>query len=75
MEIDVRLINKYKRKSRTKESSVGALFLSPFIINFIIFSIIPIGFGIVISFFNYDPYNPDKLQFVGFQNYAYVFDI
>lgn len=74
MEINKNLIKKYKRKSNAKQVGVSAAFLSPFIINFIIFSIIPIGFGIVITLFNYNPYNPDGLEFVGFQNYLLVFD-
>jgi len=74
MEINKNLIKKYKRKSNAKQAGVSAAFLSPFIINFILFSIVPIGFGIVITLFNYNPYNPSGLEFVGFQNYLYVFD-
>lgn len=75
MEINTSLINKYKRKSNAKQTGVSAAFLSPFIISWILFSIVPIGFGIIISFFNYDPYNPDRITFVGLQNYKYVFDV
>lgn len=75
MEINKSLLKKYQRRSSAKEAGVGAAFLSPFIINFLLFSIIPIGFGIVISLFNYNPYNTEKIEFVGFKNYLYVFDV
>lgn len=75
MELDYKLIKKSKRESNAREEGVGVAFLSPFIINFILFSIIPLGFGIVMSFFNYNPYNSENITFVGFKNYLYIFDV
>lgn len=51
----------------------GLLFISPWIVGFLAFTLIPILATIVFSFTNYSPVTPDETQFVGIQNYQNVF--
>lgn len=64
---------KEKRKHRIKEHGkrylTVALFLVPYLAFFTIFFIYPLFFGIYISFFRYNVFDPSKSVFVGFDNY------
>jgi multiple sugar transport system permease protein len=51
----------------------GLLFISPWIVGLLAFTLIPILATIVFSFTNYSPVTPDQTQFVGLQNYQNVF--
>jgi multiple sugar transport system permease protein len=48
----------------------GYLFLSPWIIGFFLFTLIPILATLVFSFTNYNPVNPEAAQFIGIDNYT-----
>ena len=48
---------------------IGLLFLSPWILGFIILKFLPILYTLGYSFTNFDMLNPDKATFVGLQNY------
>jgi multiple sugar transport system permease protein len=52
------------------ESLTGLLFVSPFIIGFILFSAIPMLASLVLSLTNFDPREPDEIQFIGLDNYS-----
>lgn len=63
----------FKTKQHVKESAkkyvtVG-LFLLPYIVLFSLFFIYPLFFGIYISFFRYNVFEPAQSTFVGFDNY------
>ncbi len=47
----------------------GYLFLSPWIIGFLIFTLIPILGTLYFSLTNYSPVTPDQTKFIGFDNY------
>ena len=55
---------------RQAESVTGLLFVSPFIVGFILFSAIPMLASLVLSFTNFDPREPDEIQFIGLDNYV-----
>ena len=54
---------------RRREGLIGLLFLSPWILGFILLKLLPILSTLVYSFTNFDMLNPDKATFVGLQNY------
>jgi multiple sugar transport system permease protein len=54
----------------TKESLMGWLFASPWIIGFLLFTVIPMGFSFYTSFTKYNITTPPK--FIGVQNYQQI---
>jgi multiple sugar transport system permease protein len=53
---------------------LAVLFVAPYLIFFVCFTVIPIGMGVVISFMDYNPYNVGAATFSGFKNYGYLFN-
>jgi len=49
------------------------LFISPWLVGFVLLTIFPLGFGLVISLTNYDGLNLFNLHFVGLKNYLTTF--
>jgi len=67
--------------SKRKTSSIsqletrwGLIFLSPWIIGFLIFTIIPMGASLIFSLTNYNPIHPEEIKFLGLDNYARLFN-
>ena len=54
---------------RRREGMIGLLFLSPWLVGFILLKLLPILSTLGYSFTNFDMLNPDKATFVGLQNY------
>ncbi len=54
---------------RQPESLTGLLFVSPFIVGFVLFSAIPMLASLVLSFTDFDPREPDAIRFIGLDNY------
>ena len=52
-----------------RESSTGLLFVSPFIVGFVLFSAIPMLASFVLSLTDFDPREPDEIRFIGLANY------
>ena len=52
------------------ESLTGLLFVSPFIVGFVLFSAIPMVASFVLSLTDFDPREPDEIRFIGLANYA-----
>ena len=50
------------------------LFVSPWVIGFIVLSVFPLLVGLLTSFTNYDGLNLETVKFVGFGNYARSFE-
>jgi len=48
----------------------GYIFISPWIIGFLVFTFLPVLATIAFSFTNYNPVQPDATQYVGVQNYV-----
>lgn len=51
----------------------GLLFISPWILGFLFFTLIPTLASLGISFTNYNPIHPEEATFVGFSNYGRLF--
>lgn len=47
----------------------GLIFLSPWILGFLIFTAIPMVASLYFSFTNYNPIHPDQMQFIGLSNW------
>lgn len=74
MEIDLeQKINQQKARKR-RETLLALLLMSPFLIIFIVFTLIPVIAGFVFSFMNYNPYGSSPNTFIGLQNYKDLFD-
>ena len=58
-------------KNLKKKELIGYLFISPWLIGFLVFLIGPILFALYISFTEWDMFSPQK--FVGFKNYLDLF--
>lgn len=58
-------------KIRMRETLVSYCFLAPVLVFFIIFVLVPMGMGVVTSFFNY---TMTDFSFVGFDNYIRMFN-
>ena len=57
-----------------REINWGLIFLSPWIVGFLIFTAIPMVVSLVMSFTNYNPIQADATRFVAFQNHGRIFD-
>ena len=53
-----------------RESGWGLLFIAPWIIGFLLFTLIPMAASLVLSFTNYELLNPEEMRFIGLNNYA-----
>lgn len=51
----------------------GWIFVSPWIIGFVIFTAAPILFSLMFTFTDFNLGNPDKISFIGLQNWARLF--
>jgi len=60
-------------KSSWKSQLTSSLFVIPYLSLFIVFLLIPIGYGLWMSFHNWDLLNPVH-EFVGLKNYQKIFD-
>jgi multiple sugar transport system permease protein len=52
---------------------VGLMLISPWLIGLLIFQLAPILASLVLSFTDFHLLNPDKVQFVGLENYRIIF--
>src|SRR3970282_466076 len=56
-----------------REIRWGLLFLSPWILGFLVFTLLPMVASLAFSLTNYNPIHPEQLQFVGLTNYGRMF--
>ena len=68
------LMQREMRKSKRRKNVVGYALLAPYVLIFLFFSVIPCLMGFVFSFMQYNPIDSSKNMFVGFYNYAQLFD-
>jgi multiple sugar transport system permease protein len=52
------------------EAVTGLLYVSPFIVGFILFSALPMLASFVLSLTDFDPREPDEINFIGLGNYT-----
>ena len=61
------------RRAQTKQQEQtrwGLLFISPWLIGFLVWQLLPIVATLAFSFTNYNPVQPENVQFIGAQNYV-----
>jgi multiple sugar transport system permease protein len=56
-----------------REINWGLLFLSPWLIGFVVFTLLPMLASLAFSLTNYNPIRPEETRFVGLDNYARLF--
>lgn len=74
MEENIKIKKAEMRKSKRRESLLALALISPYIIVFIIFTLIPVVAGFIYSFMRNNPYMPEENEFIGFQNYVNLFN-
>lgn len=72
-EIDEEILVERKRAKR-REQGFAIAIISPFVIIFVLFCVVPFIMGFAYSFMRYDPYNLDYTAFNGFKNYENLFN-
>ncbi|MBX3048898.1 MAG: sugar ABC transporter permease [Anaerolineales bacterium] len=60
--------NQLKREIRW-----GWLFLSPWLVGLLVFTLLPTVASLIFSFTSYNPIQPDQIRFIGLTNYARLF--
>lgn len=63
-----------QKRAKRREQGFALGILSPFVIIFVLFSVVPFIMGFAYSLMRYDPYNSDYTAFNGFKNYANLFN-
>ena len=53
-----------------REALTGLLFISPWIVGFVLFSALPMIASLFLSLTDFDPRRPDETRFIGLENYA-----
>jgi multiple sugar transport system permease protein len=56
-----------------RETRWGLVFLSPWIVGFLVFTILPMLASLAFSLTDYNPIHPDQIHFIGLTNYARLF--
>lgn len=64
---------KKKKKKFNERNGLAALFLSPFVIPFLLLGMFPLFAGVIISFLNYNPYDISATTPAYFDNYLFIF--
>lgn len=75
MEIDIKRKIAEQKKRKRQEALLALALISPFLIVFVLFTLIPFIMGFVFSFMRYNPYIPEQNQFTGLQNYINIFNL
>ncbi len=63
-----------RKRQRAKEQVSAYALLTPFIIIFVLFSLVPFIMGFVYVFLRYDPYDVGATQFYGLKNFEMLFN-
>ena len=64
--IDSTLKIKQQKARKRKEALLALLLMSPFLVVFLVFTVIPFIMGFVFSFMSYNQYLPEGNKFVAF---------
>ena len=56
-----------------REAAWGYAFSSPWIVGFVLFTMIPMALALYVSLTDFDLRRPDEVQFVGLDNYRRLF--
>lgn len=65
---------KQQKARKRKEALLALLLMSPFLIVFLLFTVVPFIMGFVFSFMKYNPYLPEGNEIVWFENYKTILD-
>lgn len=71
---NIEMMQRAMRKSKRRQNGVAIALLAPYVLIFLFFSVVPCLMGFVFSFMRYNPINPEKNAFLGFTNYAMLFN-
>ncbi len=62
----------FSSASARREARWGLLFLSPWILGFFLFTLIPMVASLIFSFTDFNLLHPDEIHFVGLKNYRHL---
>lgn len=63
-----------RKKQRRREQLAAWLMILPYLLIFIVFTVVPVVMGTGFSFMRYNPYDSTENAFFGFQNYINIFN-
>ena len=63
------------RRSRRRKTLVAYSFLAPNFLGFAIFTLVPVLLAVALSFFEWNGGDISRIRFVGFDNYANIFNV
>src|SRR5262245_25453003 len=56
-----------------RRNAVAYMFLAPWLVGFLVFTLYPMAYSLLLSFTNYDFTKPDSTQWIGLGNYLRMF--
>lgn len=62
------------KRSKRREHLLALALISPYIVIFLLFTVVPVVMGIAFSFMRYNPYSPEENTFYGFRNFINLFN-
>jgi multiple sugar transport system permease protein len=65
---------KVKQDTKKKENGVGYLFVSPWLIAFMLFTLVPMGISLGLAFTDYDLLGGKETKFIEFENFNRMFN-
>lgn len=65
---------RHRSRLMQREIRWGLVFLSPWIIGFLVFTLIPMAASLIFSFMAYNPIHPETARFIGLANWARLFN-
>ena len=74
METDILFKQKEQQRNKRKEALLALALISPYLIVFVLFTLIPVVTGFVFSFMKYNPYDGSVNEFIWLNNYKRIFD-
>ncbi len=61
-------------RKRRRQTTKGLLLISPYLLIFVLFTLVPFVMGVTMSFMKYNPTDPEMNGFVGLKNYINLFN-
>jgi multiple sugar transport system permease protein len=63
---------RFRRGLAGREATWGWIFVAPWIVGFLLFTLLPMAAALVFSLTDFDPRRPDEIRFIGLDNYRHL---
>ncbi len=72
--IEIKVKRREMNKSKRRQALLAFALISPYVLVFVLFTLIPFLMGFLMSFMKYNPYDGSKNAFIGLTNYRNIFN-